>query len=534
MASAAVSAGLVLGAVGAITPAARGQLRPDQVLVVYDARIEGSREVAEYYAGSAAVPGGAGGLEGARKGVRAVNLATLGAEVMSPGSTTQGQFTTRLRDPLRQHMIAANLARAVRCIVLCKGLPHRINDSDNPVVGDNPPVAEQELNSGDYNCASVDSELTLLWQNLSSGENGLPGDSVSDGLIVNPYARRALPISAFSTVNIRTTKTFTPIGSPSGVEWQANSGALSAQLTPGDIYLVCRLDGHTVADVRGAIDRARNIVVNTDTATFILDESNSNGTADNGENAELDNQGPPELRAGDDYELTRDLLLADRRFDPANVRYNALGGNANFFVGPRIEFDGLGIVVRTPVLLLASEGANHSIFQFTPPTPAMGLMYASSFKFARGCVFNSIESANGRDFGGLGGNFGQAQCADFLAAGGTLAIGNVWEPFSVTVADNGPIVSNFLLGSLSWAEAAYAALPCLSFQQIVLGDPLARVVRAAEDLDGDGAMTVDDLAAFERAPRDLNRDGVSNSADRAIMERAVRGFEATGMTGSQR
>jgi len=50
------------------------QLAEDQVLVVYDSRVPDSLAVAEYYAGSRKVPGGAGGLACVRPGEHVVNL----------------------------------------------------------------------------------------------------------------------------------------------------------------------------------------------------------------------------------------------------------------------------------------------------------------------------------------------------------------------------------------------------------------------------------------------------------------------------
>lgn len=516
---------------------AHAQLRPDQVLVVYDSRFTESRLVAEHYAGSAKVPGGLGGLPGTRPGVRVLDLAAVTPPAPLAADVSYTQFIERYRNPLRAHLASTDAPRTVRCIALTKGLAHRIYDLSSPVIGDNPVAAEGTFFAGNYTAASVDAELTLLWQSLTTGEAGGGGDSPADGAILNPYARQGLPVSAFSALAQRSTKAFIPIDSPPGVLWTtptpASAGA--AALTPGDLYLVCRLDGPTVATVRAALERAASLVVNTETALLLLDESNSNGLADPAETDELDNLGPAPLRAGDDYETARNALLADGRFNPANVRYNRLAGANEFFVGPRLEFEGQGLLLSGPVLLLATEGANHGVFTGAPTLPpGAGTLYPLSFKYAPGAVFNSIESANGRNFNGIGGNFGQAQIADFLSAGGTFAIGNVWEPFAWTVADNTPIVRGFFLGNLSWAEAAYAALPALSFQQIVVGDPLARPTRTSDDLDGDGQITLDDLHAFERAPRDLNRDGLVNAADRHLIESSVRGFAAAAAKADQR
>jgi len=72
-------------------------------------------------------------------------------------------------------------------ICLIRGLPHRILDTDNALVGDNPSALSAEFSAGDATCAAVDAELVLLWQNLEGSEAGGTMDSTSDNLIVNPY-----------------------------------------------------------------------------------------------------------------------------------------------------------------------------------------------------------------------------------------------------------------------------------------------------------------------------------------------------------
>ena len=60
---------------------ASAQLGPGQVLLVYDSRSSDSKLVAEYYAGSSRVPGGAGGVKG-KYPVYVLDLATTGAAVV--------------------------------------------------------------------------------------------------------------------------------------------------------------------------------------------------------------------------------------------------------------------------------------------------------------------------------------------------------------------------------------------------------------------------------------------------------------------
>ena len=165
-------------------------------------------------------------------------------------------------------------------------------------------------------------------------------------------------------------------------------------------------------------------------------------------------------------------------------------------------------------------------------------LYPESFVFAPGAVFTSIESFNGRDFGATGGWPGQAQASTFIKSGGTFAICNAWEPFAFSLPDNIMIVNSFILGNLTWAEAAYSSIPALSWQQVVIGDPLSRIVRLSEDINGDGAVDAKDLRLFDEitanktadgkpvdpsmvSRADINHDGVVDEKDRGFIERDI-------------
>ncbi len=506
-----------------LTSAASAQLRPDEVLVIYDSRIPDSLAVAEFYAGSAKVPGGVGNLPPARQGVRVFNLASSGAPATNPGTIAFIDYVPRLRTPIRDFLAANKLDRTVRCLVMTKGLPHRLDDSDFGSVGDNPGAFVNEYNANDVACASIDAELTLLWQDHHTGEAGGPADSKADGLIINPYWKLAAPIGSFSTANIRTQKSFASVNV--GPVWGL-AGTGATRLTPGDIYLVTRLDAPTVADVQAMITRGKSILYNVSTDQLLLDESNSNGLTDASGNSELDNQSSlGALRASDDYEKTRDLFTADGRFAPATIRYDALANAANFFIGPRISPTG-GILITQPVALLATYGSNHAGTFPTYSGGSTNLVFADSFHYANGAIFNTIESYNGRDFGGIGmGAIQQEQSSHFIAAGGTLAIGHVWEPLADTIADNEFLATNFLMGNLSWAEAAWTSIPCLSWMHTVIGDPLARPARTSEDTDNNQRPGIGDAYAFAANPTDINRSGAADTADRTLLYRTLRFYE---------
>jgi hypothetical protein len=537
LASRHLAAALTLTA--SVVGTARAQLRPDEVLVVYDSRITDgtgariSRDVAEYYAGSVKVPGGSGGLAGVRPGVRVFDLAGSGAAAMTPGNITYANFITSLRTPLRNYLTSSGLTQRVRSIVLTRGIPHRILDTTANDIMDFPGNIAAEFNASDITAASVDSELTLLWQDLSAGENGGPADSKADGIITNPFWKSTTSITLASNANITAAKTFTASGV--GPTWVLGGTAgTAARLGPGDIYLVCRLDGSSLADVRGMIDRAKSPYVNVQTTAVLLDESESNGVTDTLANNEYDNNVSafPSTRDADDYEATRDLLTTDGRWAAANIRYNALTGFNQFFVGPRVAWQPThGIMVTTPVVLVASYGLNHLGQPLTVAGVEGGKVYATSYNYVPGAIFNSLESFNCRDFGGLGMlSFAeQQQASAFINAGGTFAVGNVWEPLADTVPDNRLLTLNFLLGNMSFAEAAWSSIPTLSWMQVAVGDPLSRMQRSSEDINGDGAVTIDDLYAWEASPTDVNRNGTTDAADRLLVQRAIRSPERTMM-----
>lgn len=544
---------LVAAAWGLLPTTAGAQLRPDNVLVVYDSRIADSRLVAEYYAGSSAVPGGVGGRAGTRPGVRAVDLASLGGGFSAPTPTiTYAQFDSQLRDPLRTYLASQGLIHKVRVLVMTKGLPHRLDDTDVVGLGDLPSSLLTDFQARDATCAAVDSELSLLWQTLDAGEAGGPADSEADGCIINPYAyftraglpagtAKALPITAYSTANILVNKPFRAVfpGSSEGQLLIAAPTPIDQRYLAGDMVLVSRLDAPTVEDVYGMLDRSvgtapgRRIILDAATTGVVLDESSSNGVPDPSPNNELDNNsafgsGDVYTRSGDDYELARDRFYAEGAVRQSRVHYNQFAGADQFIVGPLLDFGG-GIVVSEPIILLTTEGANHN----GTPGCCSGTDYPGSFNYAPGAIFNTIESFNGRGFGGLDG-FGQAQLAMFIRAGGTCGIGNAWEPFSFSVGDSTPIVNNFLQGNLTWVEAGWNAMSVCSWMQFLVGDPLMLVQRTRDDLDGNGSVDVDDLYRWHENPTDVNGDGAITDADGRIIEASVRGIETTAMFKPQR
>lgn len=403
--------------------------------------------------------------------------------VANPADLTYAQFKSEIRDPIRSFLAGGRdfSPESIIAIVLIRPMPHRIRDGDVFNAGDNVNQAVNELNAGDATYSSVDAELVLLWQDLDAGEAGGTMDSFADNMIDNPYHQRTHPIDQCadcSRANITLPKGFNP---RQNVVWELNCTGGCQPLTPGDLYLVARIDGTTLADATASIERAMNLRINRATSICLLDEYDVLGGADDLDDDRLFLVNDPFL-AGNDYEEATALLSADGW----TVRYDG-------------TFDFVSCTEETrPIVGYSSYGENHDVGG-NGENPPGAATYIDCFRFPPGAMFNTAESDNGRALNGLGSQFGLEQLADFLAAGGSFAVGNVFEPFTFSLPDNEFLFVNFLSGGLSWGEAAYSSLPALSWQQIVVGDPLAMPVILDDpglpkgDLNGDGSVNGPDI-----------------------------------------
>jgi hypothetical protein len=459
----------------ALSIRAGADLLPAQVLVVYNSQSSGAQSIVDAY------------LQ-AHPQIPAANVLDLNdVTIAGTADISYANYIARVRNPVRDYLDLAGGpdANSIVSILLVRGLPHRIQDTDNPTVGDNPLGLQSEFVDGDATAACLDAEMVLLWQELDSGEGGGTMDSHADNLIDNPYHQSLSDIQSFSRSSIKTQKTLL---NTSNIAWRLG-GSGPNRLTPGDMYLVSRLDGNSTADAIALINRAVNLVANRTYARIVLDEDGQDL-----DNAALFN--PPLFYAGNDYEETRDLMQAN---------------------GWRVVYDNTGDFIESseltrPVILYASYGENHS------PNPPGSGTYISGFNFPPGAVFNTMESYNGRGFNGLGTLFSQEQVADFVAAGGTFGVGNVWEPFAFSLPDNEFLASGLWLNGMTWAEAAWSSIPGLSWMQLVIGDPLASVtvVDQPADLDADGDVDGDDQALLEdcaTAPALAQTDSNCQDAD---------------------
>lgn len=248
---------------------------------------------------------------------------------------------------------------------------------------------------------------------------------------------------------------------------------------PGNegIYLTSRLDGFSVEDVKQSIKRAQNAYISPAYQYVVVDDDpNAAGTyADRME------------------QLVKQVL------QPAGQKYLYDQTTTKLTTAPG------------PVIGYVSHGS-----QAKDPNYIDRL----NFELAPGAVFHTWESFNAYSFIEGNNRYGQGLIGEWLAKGGTAALGHVQEPKAThsTVADE-TIFFDRLLRGFTLAEAAWAATEQLSFVNTVVGDPLMTFKPwVIGDANYDGTVSLIDLSivlsnwnkqlkVIDARQGDLNADG---------------------------
>ncbi|QJE97552.1 TIGR03790 family protein [Luteolibacter luteus] len=110
----------------------------------------------------------------------------------------------------------------------------------------------------------------------------------------------------------------------------------------------------------------------------------------------------------------------------------------------------------------------------------------TTFKFKKGAVAAHLHSFSAAQLRDPAKNW----VAPLLTRGAAATLGNVYEPF-LQMTHHFDIFEARLMAGYSLVEAAYMALPVLSWQNIVVGDPLYRPFL---HLDGSGELAEEDRA----------------------------------------
>jgi uncharacterized protein (TIGR03790 family) len=338
-----------------------------------------------------------------RRGVPQENICAIHVPVVE--SVARDLFESQIERPIWTCIATARAQDRILYIVLTKDIPIRIVGSPG------------RNGTG----ASVDSELALLYRRRT-------GRSVPVvGFVPNPYYAGTPPSDSVK---------------PFGHDLY-------------DIYLVTRLDGYTVQDVEGLIDKGAAPVRD---GQIVLDERASL----------FDSGGDAWLRA-------------------AAQRLSSQG------LGDRVVLDESTKVLthQSKVLGYYSWGSNdpaihirHFDLEFVPG--ALAAMFVSTDARTFKEPPPSWSPANTATRESIYGGSHQSLIGDLIRDGVTGVAGHVDEPYlDATIRPD--ILFPAYVSGRNLAESFYAAMPYLSWQTIVVGDPLCAPFQSAprpsRDLD---------------------------------------------------
>lgn len=307
-------------------------------------------------------------------------------------SLPRSSFETDIQAPIAAFLAKHLLHDQILYLVLTKGTPLRVEGTEG-------------LNG---TVASVDSELTLLYRQMAGA--AFP----AIGRLDNPLFLGDKPL--------RGAKRFSHLDS--------------------DLYLLTRLDGFSVADVKALIDRGVKPVKD---GQIVLDQ-----------------RGLGVDRGGDAWlQEASDRLTNERP-------------------GTRVHLDTTRAVanVEGPVVGYFSWGSNDAANQ----RRAMGL------SFVNGAIGGMFVSTDGRTFKEPHPNWkpapagsttgGQSLIGDLIREGITGVVGHVTEPYLDSMVRPQVLFPAYLAG-FNLAESFYLAMPFLSWQDVVIGDPLCSPFQSA-------------------------------------------------------
>lgn len=347
---------------------------PQNVLLVVNLNSRVSQEVAQYYRQRRAVPAGQ------VCSIRAPETEEIDRAV----------FDRQIRLPLLACVDRGGMQDRILYVVLTKGVPLKVKGSSGE-------KGEQ---------ASVDSELTLLYQDLL-GLRRTP-----TGRAPNPYFAPRAGGTKFSRFSHR--------------EYA--------------MYLVTRLDGYDLNDIRALIDRGLSP---SREGRFILDLKRDDNAM------------------GNDW-----LRQAAERLHAAGIPSPRI----------RLETSAEFLTGQKDVLGYAGWGSND------PSARSRFLGHT----WVRGALLAEYVSTDARTFEKPPDNWNigkwsdrqaffkdspQSLIADYIHEGVSGAAGYVYEPFLDACVRPQALFPAYVSG-LNLAESYYAAMPYLSWQAVVVGDPL--------------------------------------------------------------
>ncbi|MFH1392230.1 MAG: TIGR03790 family protein, partial [bacterium] len=211
-------------------------------------------------------------------------------------------------------------------------------------------------------------------------------------------------------------------------------------------YLVTRLDGYAVADVKAMIDRA--VAAKKDNYYWILDDGG---------------------KAGSDYDRmmgANPYLVLNNKWAKTVLEQDL--GLANYVVYEDAQKPIYSNPKDPNGPIIAYVG--HGYYDGCPDNCITDLF---NFNLAPGALYSSYESYNALGFHDKD-QHKMTQLGEWIAIGGSGGVGNVYEPYANTIANEAIWMPAYAAG-YPLADAFYMSLPQLSWNQVVIGDPLTSI-----------------------------------------------------------
>jgi hypothetical protein len=441
---------------------------------------------------------------------------------------TRDEFEALIAQPVRDYLITKGWVDSVYCIVTTAGLPYRIEDTDPDLADVVKPAASAAMLTVDnryrVNAASVEAELAVLFQI----DPALPysAEMPIKNRVVNPYQGYASEIRAWEGCrdvlnrreSFRWTYMWRVYRSPKieGTFDYAGYSAYNRAMSPADIYLVTRLDGpraqgeYPVLAVLSMLERAAAVSDPTYEDFVGYDPNKSFVAIDESPCAPAqfaycqvynfppqydfltlpDHPVPPGaedfdgvFNEGNHFELAFETLAG---FEPPPL--STLIGFADFGLGSRVLWNDTCVPLsdyflppNAGLIGLLTYGRNGG--EGRSPTYLLtdGPDGGPLFTCAYGAVFSSLESFNAVTMF-TDASTSQGKLVEFLEMGGSGAVGHAFEPGVEGLIQGDFLLVNLLrdddedgVGDMTLAEAAFTAMPFLSWAEVVLGDPLMRL-----------------------------------------------------------
>lgn len=309
---------------------------------------------------------------------------------------THAEFDRDIQAPIAKWLASGARQDRILYIVLARGIPLRISGTPGR----------------NGTTASVDSELTLLYRRMT----GVAAST--SGPIANPYYAGAAGIDTLKRLTHKT----------------------------HDIYLVTRLDGFSVDDALGLVDRGASP---SKDGRILLDSVPATPAAD----------------------------LRSKWLESAAARLRAAGLNDR-------------VVYETTSRALQNETGVLGYYSWGSNDPSLTAR-TQGLRFVPGALASMFLSTDARTFlqppaGWTPGRlFGprdfagstQSLSGDLVRSGATGVAGQVAEPY-LDGAVRPDILFPAYIAGFNLAEAFYLATPYVSWQTVVLGDPLCAPFRA--------------------------------------------------------